>query len=71
MPYQPTIGGYNWRQECARGRHLLRQQRELIEMIVEGGLSQAQLFQTLTAIALTNSRVDDVIADLAQFKEEK
>jgi len=71
MPSQPTIGGYNWRQECAKGRQLLRQQRELIEMIVEGGLSQAQLFQTLTAIALTNSRADEVLADLAEYKEEK
>lgn len=71
MPYQPVPGGYNWRQECAKGRQILRQQRELIELIVEGGMSQAQMFQTLTAIVLKNSQADEVIADLAQFKEEK
>lgn len=64
MAYTPKAGGYKWRQSVTRGRKAVRVQRQLIQRIVEGGLGQAELYQTLTAVALMASQIDEVLEGL-------
>lgn len=67
MPYKPIKGGTVYRQKLARAASVNSQIREIIARITEGGVDQARIFQSLTAITLLTVRSDDVIGDLHQF----
>ena len=70
MPYRPIKGGTVYRQKLARAASVNNQIREIIARITEGGLDQARLYQSLTAITLLTVRSDDVITDLHQFDSD-
>lgn len=70
MPYRPIKGGTVYRQKLARAASVNNQIREIIARLTEGGIDQARLFQSLTAITLLTVRSDDVIGDLHQFETD-
>ena len=70
MPYRPIKGGTVYKQKLARAASVNNQIREIIARITEGGLDQARLYQSLTAITLLTVRSDDVITDLHQFDSD-
>lgn len=69
MPYQPKRGGTIYNRKVAAIAAFNRQIRDVIEQITEGGITNAQLYQYLTAIALITVRSDDVLRDLEDFDQ--
>ena len=71
MAYKAKVGGYNWRQTVTAARIDLRKQRSMLTRIVEGDMSQAELYQLISAIALISAAIDDRLADLEEFPDEE
>ena len=69
MPYTPKMGGYNWRKTVITATHKLKKQRAMLGQIVEGNLTQAELFQLISAIALINASITESMGDLLEFKD--
>lgn len=67
MAYKPIKGGRKFNEKIAKGLSINGEIRSTVERITEGGITQAQLYQYLTAIALLTVRSDDVLKDLATF----
>lgn len=67
MPYKPLMGARKYNEHLAKGHSINRMIRGEVERITEGGISQAEMYQRLTAIALLTVRCDDVFKDLADF----
>jgi hypothetical protein len=67
MPYKPLIGGSIYNGKIAKAKSINSQVRGVIEKITEGNISQAELYQYLTAITLLTVRSDDVLSDLSNF----
>lgn len=70
MAYKAKVGGYNWRKTVADARIDLRKQRTMLTKIVEGDMSQVELYQLISAIALINAAIDDRLAALGEFPDE-
>ena len=71
MAYTPKVGGYNWRKTVTTTTHKLQQQRQLLTKVVEGDLSNAELYQLVSAIALLNASVADSLNELLEFRESE
>ncbi len=70
MAYKAKAGGYNWRKTITDARTDLRKERSILTRIVEGDMSQVELYRLISAIALINAAVDDRLADLGDFPDE-
>ena len=69
MAYKPIRGGYKHRALIAEANSATRQQRDIIRRIITTGPDRAELFQLLTQLALLSSRIDELIAALAEFED--
>lgn len=67
MAYKPIKGGRKYNEKIAKGQSINRQIRSIVERITEGNITQAELYQYLTAITLLTVRSDDVLKDLQEF----
>ena len=67
MGYKPIIGGTKYNEKIAKAKGHNRKVRSLVERITEGNITQAELYQYLTAITLITVQSDDVLDDLADF----
>ena len=68
MSYKPVIGGSIYNGKIAKGKSINSQIRQVIETITQGGITQAELYQYLTAVTLLTVRSDDVLSDLQEFE---
>lgn len=67
MPYKPLINGSIYNGKIAKAKSINSQVRNVIEKITQGDITQAELYQYLTAITLLTVRSDDVLSDLSNF----
>ena len=61
MATAPKAGGYNWNQDIAKARSLLRKQRRLIADHIDGRIDQDLL---LTALTVLNAQTDEALEDV-------
>lgn len=67
MAYQAKTGGYIYRQRITAARERLKDQRTMLKSIVQGGMTNAELYQVLTAITLLNMTIDEELEGLYDF----
>ena len=67
MAYQAKTGGYIYRQRITAARARLKDQRAMLKSIAQGGVTNAELYQVLTAITLLNMTIDEELEGLYDF----
>ena len=67
MAYQAKTRGYIYRQRITAARARLKDQRAMLKSIAQGGMTNAELYQVLTAITLLNMAIDEELEGLYDF----
>ena len=67
MAYQAKTGGYIYRQRITAARARLKDQRAMLKSIAQGGMTNPELYQVLTAITLLNMAIDEELEGLYDF----